>query len=184
MASEYPQFTAPETARFWAKVDTSGDCWLWTASTNSWGYGKICIRGKTIGSHRYAYMQLVGPINDGLFVLHYCDTPSCVRPDHLFLGTAKDNMQDMKVKGRSTAGDRNPSRLSPQCLRRGDQHWSRLYPERVARGEQSGRSKLSEAQVLAIRARSAEPRDQLAAEFHVGRNAIGEILSRRTWAHV
>jgi hypothetical protein len=88
-------------SRFWAKVQKQdGDqCWLWTASVDEHGYGEINVNG-TKRAHRIAYELTYGPIPEGLFACHKCDNPQCVRPDHLFLGTMKDNMRDCANKGR------------------------------------------------------------------------------------
>lgn len=86
--------------RFWEKVDKSGDCWLWTGATINKGYGQIRIKGKSVLVHRVSYELHRGPIPKGLCVLHHCDNPLCVNPDHLFLGTKYDNVQDMIAKGR------------------------------------------------------------------------------------
>ena len=73
------------------------ECWLWAKSKGNGGYGRI-LNGKQ--AHRIIYEALVGEIPKGMFVCHSCDTPPCINPEHLFLGTAKDNTADMLIKGR------------------------------------------------------------------------------------
>lgn len=89
-------------ARFWAKVRRSSDneCWEWTASRTLGGYGQMEIAGKFWSAHRMAWVVARGQIPDGVFVLHKCDNPKCVNPQHLFLGSAKDNASDRDRKGR------------------------------------------------------------------------------------
>ena len=77
-------------------------CWLWNANTTRGYYGCFRFVGKVKGAHRVAYELYIGPIPDGLHVLHTCDVPLCVNPDHLFLGTHRDNMQDRNRKGRAS----------------------------------------------------------------------------------
>lgn len=98
--------------RFWAKVDKSGGtdaCWPWLATTKPGGYGSFFVKrippgskGKVIyaNAHRLAYELTYGPIAPGLFACHKCDTPSCCNPNHIFLGTPRENMQDAVAKGR------------------------------------------------------------------------------------
>lgn len=86
--------------RFWEKVDKTEECWNWTAATRNSGYGCIKVNGKVQDSHRLSWSLVNGDIQNGLFVLHRCDNRLCVRPDHLFLGTQKDNMRDATSKGR------------------------------------------------------------------------------------
>lgn len=87
--------------RFEERIDKSGECWIWTGSYSPSGYGRASRGLKKVRAHRAAYELYVGPITDGLHVLHKCDNPACVNPAHLFLGTHLDNMRDMETKGRA-----------------------------------------------------------------------------------
>lgn len=79
--------------RFWAKVDKSGDCWVWTAALVD-GYGTIKVDGKMIRAHRLSYEMAFGPIPAGAQINHRCGNRACVRPDHLYAGTHSMNMLD------------------------------------------------------------------------------------------
>ena len=79
---------------------TESGCWIWMRSTASHGYGDFRLNYKLFLAHRASYEAFVGPIPDGMFVLHRCDVKQCVNPDHLFLGTNADNMADKEAKGR------------------------------------------------------------------------------------
>lgn len=109
----------------------SGDgCWLWKGARSSQGrYGCLRIAGKTLAAHRHSYELHKGDIPDGMFVCHRCDVPECVNPDHLFLGTAKDNFDDMVTKGRGVV----------------------TFMQKDEKGAKNGNAKLSEQQVIAIR---------------------------------
>lgn len=91
--------------RFVIPEPNSG-CWLWTGAVVSDGYGTISIDGKHRLAHRYSYEYFKGPIPDKMFVCHSCDIPSCINPDHLSLGTPKDNIQDSLKKNRFVVGER------------------------------------------------------------------------------
>ena len=102
-----------EFDRFIDKVErVEGGCWNWFGCKYRGGYGQFrrLIDGewKMAKTHRYSYEYYKGPIPQGLVVCHTCDNPSCVNPEHLFIGTHKDNMQDMIKKGRRSLKTRNP----------------------------------------------------------------------------
>lgn len=80
--------------------EPNSGCWLWTGSCNRDGYGRLTHSHRTVDAHRLSWLAHRGPIPDGLWVLHACDVPSCVNPDHLWLGTNSDNQRDCTTKGR------------------------------------------------------------------------------------
>lgn len=99
------QRTITFAERFWSKVVKGAGCWVWTASKNKYGYGQVKAYKKMMGAHRCAWILTHGEIPEGLHVLHACDNPPCVRPDHLFLGTNQDNMNDRDQKHRQASGE-------------------------------------------------------------------------------
>lgn len=147
----------PMVDRIMAKVVHSGDCWLYTGSDNGKGYGITSDdRRRPRYVHRVMYEHAVGPIPPGVEVCHTCDVRNCVRPDHLFLGTHRQNIEDCVSKGRH------------------------------ARGEKTAGRKLTEAAVRDIRLRAAagEQHQALGAEYGVDRRTIGGIVRRQHWRHV
>lgn len=180
----------PLTDRFWEKVEKTPGCWLWTGSCTEKGYGSIGSGGRD-GSHliasRVSWELYFGPIPAGLWVLHRCDDPACVRPDHLFLGTAADNTADMVSKGRHAHGQTSGPYTRPDRIARGERHGSRTKPESTPRGEHHPSAKLTDEQVLAIRARWTHggiQQKQLAAEYGVSRGVVSEVLSGKSWRHL
>lgn len=163
MAETAVRIPRPLAERFFEKVERvpfSG-CWLWTASTTQRGYGCFALRRtKQEGAHRVSYRMHKGPIPDGLMVLHRCDVPPCVNPDHLFLGTCRDNAADMIAKGRQIKAQ--------------------------LKGSQCPNAKLTENAVIEIRERHrlGESDEWLASEFGVRQSIINKVRNRRVWTHV
>lgn len=102
MSGEKTDYDSKAIIRFKNFVKTSNKCHLWTGHKDRDGYGTFRYKDKKIRSHRAAYQLFVGKIPDGFLVCHTCDTPSCVNPKHLFIGTNKDNVNDMWTKGRNS----------------------------------------------------------------------------------
>lgn len=149
--------------RFWAKVNKTESCWLWTASVRGRGYGRIS-RGSPehgpIAAHIASWIIHFGTVPNGLLVLHDCpegDCPRCVNPNHLWLGTNDENMSDMVEKGRSCFGEKNVNAI------------------------------LTAQSVLEIRrlhAEKAHNQRVLAKMFGVDFSTIHYILNRKNWAHI
>lgn len=104
--------------RFWVQVDKSGDCWLWTGAKSPSGYGQFAVNRQPTRVHRYSWELANGPIPAGLSVLHRCDVRNCLKPEHLWLGTAADNQRDMTEKGRGRVGPRNGHYIDGRAKRR------------------------------------------------------------------
>lgn len=147
----------PSEYRFWRLVEKSSHCWSWLGETDKDGYGRFWYRGSTKRAHRCSWMLCQGRIPTGQQVLHRCDNPRCVRPDHLFLGTLRDNVNDMLSKGRSLKGERH------------------------------SQAKLTEEQVICVlqwRPGCGQLLRELAAEFRVSITALELVRSGTNWKHL
>lgn len=151
-----------QTSVFWSRVAITADnnqCWLWVGGKDSNGYGLINLYGKNDRVHRVAWRYPNYIIPEGMEICHSCDNPACCNPKHLFLGTHKENMDDMNAKGRNVN----------------------------VRGESVFTSKLTEFQVLEIRRRYAAggiTQKQLGIEYGIATINIWMIIHRRHWDHV
>ena len=94
--------------RFMAKVDTTGECWLWMGAVSGSGYGNFTFNGGQVTPHRFSYLINRGEIPAGHVVMHSCDNRLCVNPKHLSTGSHLDNSLDMVHKDRHARGSRNP----------------------------------------------------------------------------
>lgn len=132
-------------------------CWVWSGSLDRNGYGRLNIKNRPELAHRLSWVLHKGEISPSDHVLHTCDNPRCVRPDHLFLGDQAANNADMISKGRHSPG--------------------------VSRGVDHGCARLSEDDIRAIRA-STEAPQVLAAKFGLSRRHVRDIISRKVWRHL
>lgn len=193
----------PPRVRFERKFVRGEGCWNWTAGKDRDGYGRFTVpgRGSWLRAHRFSYELFVGAVPEGMQVLHRCDNPSCVRPDHLLLGVQQDNADDMVQKGRQAKGLAHGRHTKPERTARGGRQGLRLHPERAARGLRNGRhthpeafprgerqlaSKLTELKVRNIRTVHAMgcPMSELARHHGVSVASIRAIIHRRTWSHI
>jgi len=167
------------------RVETA--CILGEGCPDKKGYIRVRHRGRRMWfAHRAVWAEFYGPIPEGLCVLHHCDVPPCVRPDHLWLGTQADNMRDAAAKKRTALGAKNGTRLHPEKLVRGDNHHSRLHPEKVARGERQGGAKLTSREVINMRRLRTEGMTvtALGRLFGVSLACASRAVNGKTWAHV
>ena len=101
------RYRLPAEERFWFSVQKSSACWLWEAAINPYGYGVFKVQNKVVLAHRYSYELHLGKIPKGKLIMHSCDNPKCVNPEHLSVGTIDDNMADRQRKKRHASGERH-----------------------------------------------------------------------------
>lgn len=150
-----------ENFRFWAKVNKLGegenDCWEWVGSIGKSGYGVFQRGYRKYASHRISWELANGAIPDEQFVLHRCDNRACVRPDHLFLGSHWDNMQDMVQKGRNTKGE--------------DCHFAKLTEKAIR-------------EIRCSMVAFEKSPEELAKKYNVTPSLVRLIAREKTWKHV
>lgn len=144
--------------RFWTKVNKTDLCWEWLGRDDGKGYGRIHLRGcshRAVPAHRLSWELANGPIPAGMCIIHKCDNPRCVRPDHLLIGTLAQNNNDRTAKGRQ------------------------------AKGEGAAGAKLNELQVRILRRLYRKVGCKFAAQvFGIGAANAWKVMSGRAWKHV
>lgn len=150
------KFSIRNIRSFWKRTQKAEGCWFWTGCVDRDGYGQIGVNYRQLKAHRFSWELHYSAIPEGLFVCHRCDNPSCVNPEHLFLGTNQDNTRDKVSKGRQPIGSQLPS------------------------------AKLTEREVVAIRQLIAagQPQAQIAREHNVTPAVVCHINRGRSWRHV
>ncbi|TSA41005.1 MAG: HNH endonuclease [Verrucomicrobiales bacterium] len=142
---------------FWSRVKKTDDCWIFSGGKKGRGYGQHRFQGQSQSAHRVSFQLCKGEIPKGILVCHTCDNPPCVNPDHLFLGTGKDNAQDMLKKGR----------------------------ENKEKGSKRYCSKLTEETCLQLKRLLPSMTDvQLSKRFGISRMAVWFIRNGLRWMHV
>lgn len=149
------KLTDKERLEKYSYPEPNTGCWIWTGSIGKLGYGRFAYKGKNLMAYRVSYAFHKGEIPKGLHVCHSCDNPMCVNPDHLFLGTPKDNMTDRKNKGRNAC----------------------------QKGELNGNSKLTKEQVMVIRSSTSHP-NELGKIYGVAPQHIIKIKKLKAWTHI
>lgn len=149
--------------RLWHKIKKVGDCWEWQGARTEKGYGRLSINNRDKRAHRVAWELTYGPIPQGLLVCHHCDNPSCINPNHLFIGTHQDNINDAIKKG---------------------------FPNGWSSGGQSGekhpQAKLNIITVKKMRElhKKGMTERKLAKMFHIGRTQAHRVVARIHWKDI
>lgn len=149
-------FSLEDRLHFHGWVVSDSGCWEFNGRKDSSGYGRFDFDSRDVSAHRTAYEIWVGPIPDGMIIMHSCDNPPCINPDHLSVGTYRDNMEDMARKGRSS----------------------------VRPGESNPFSKLTESQAIEVLNRPDKPLRYFSEKFHVSISTISKIRTGKNWSYL
>lgn len=158
LEKSWHQLSAKERLNKFIKVNEENQCWIWTGGKNKKGYGSLSYNGKTTIAHRLSYELYIGQIPNEMLICHHCDTPSCINPGHLFLGTNLDNSNDKFSKGRNKS--------SP--------------------GQRNGNSKLTDDQVRSIKKKlkNGVKVSDISKQYEVSETNISYIKKEKTWSHI
>lgn len=140
---------------FFQNIEKTSDCWLWEKGSLLKGYGLFALNGANILAHRFSYLYHYGELPNNLMVCHTCDNPKCVNPKHLFLGTSKENLQDMAKKGR----------------RKGEKHACAKLTE-------------NQVLDIRKRVQNGEKPTVVAKKFNISYNYLRDIVRRKYWTHI
>lgn len=155
------------------KHETAAGCWEWLGARISTGYGEFRRAGHLYLTHRASWIAHFGPIPKKFLILHHCDNPPCFRPDHLFLGTDQDNVNDKIAKGRMRHGHVY-----------GDNHPARKHPETYIKcGEEHQNARINWDIVRAIRFlyNAGHSKADIAKLFEVNRGTVYKIVNNQQW---
>lgn len=156
---------------FLDNITKTETCWLWNGSRDGHGYGQVRVNGaKRMATHVSLGLHRGILVPKGKLVCHKCDNPRCVNPEHLFVGTYKNNYDDMVSKGRR----KTPSTINPRTGK----------IEHIT-GEKNSQSKLTELAVIDIRKRAVRGNQRLlASEYGVHHSLVQQVVKRRIWNHI
>lgn len=185
---EIPNLSEKDLARFKNAIPevAINECWEWGMSKNSRGYGVFYIGNVQFLSHRVSFKIHNGDAPSSLLVCHTCDNPPCVNPEHLFLGTVRDNSLDCTKKGRNVESLKKATAAVIRSWANGRIHPFKANPESIPRGECCPSSKLTNGDVIRMRDlfSSGKSMRLLAKIFGVSYENVHYIVKRKTWRHI
>jgi hypothetical protein len=155
--------------RFWNKIQKTNECWEWKGRLSKTGYGLFDIHNFPYAAHRFSYELNVGPIPKGLFVLHKCNNRKCVKPEHLYAGTQKDNMRDCINAGRFV---------------RPTAHWEDLKATQFGEGSPVAKLKVEEVKQIRNQRRLGISYSEIGRQFGIHHTTVRDIVIKKIWKSV